>query len=119
MSEILGLERGTVKLSHHREEWHHLFEIERDSLLEVLPIQAAVEHIGSTAICGISAKSILDLMIGIFPFQKDLIFVREIEKLGYEYKGENGIPNRHFFGKGVPRTVHLNVVCFGGDFWLS
>ncbi len=49
----------------------------------------------------------------------ELSFRRRIERLGYEYKGENGVPERHFFGKGVPRIIHLNVVEFGGEFWLA
>lgn len=117
---MLGLTRGTVALLPHNEEWHHHFEEEKQRILTAVGDPTlAVEHIGSTSICGISAKPILDIMIGTPGLDAKLPFQKEIEALGYEYRGENGIPERHFFGKGIPRTVHLNVVRFGGNFWLS
>jgi GrpB-like predicted nucleotidyltransferase (UPF0157 family) len=117
---LLGLKRGTVAISPHREEWHQLFSDERDRILDALRDPSlAVEHIGSTAICGIAAKPILDIMVGTPQFDAEFPFVNNLEAIGYEYKGENGVPERHFFGKGVPRTVHLNIVRYGGSFWLS
>ena len=58
-------------------------------------------------------------MVGTPEYAPELPFVKNLEAIGYEYKGENGVPERHFFGKGEPRTVHLNVVRYGGNFWLS
>ena len=34
--------------------------------------------------------------------------------LGYEYRGEAGIPIREFFRMGEPRTYHLHLVAHGG-----
>lgn len=117
---MLGLTRGTVALSPHREEWHRLFADERRRILNAIgDRRLPVEHIGSTAICGIAAKPILDIMVGTPEYAPELPFVKDLEAIGYEYKGENGVPERHFFGKGVPRTVHLNIVRRGGNFWLS
>lgn len=117
---MLGLKRGTVHLELHREEWHQLFAHERDGLLEAIGDESLpIEHIGSTSICGIPAKPILDIMIGTPTSEAELPFVSNLEVVGYEYKGENGVPERHFFGKGVPRTVHLNIVRYGGQFWRS
>jgi GrpB-like predicted nucleotidyltransferase (UPF0157 family) len=117
---MLGLTRGEVLLLPHNEEWHRLVDAERTQLVDAAGGQIlSVEHIGSTAVCGISAKPILDIMVGIPEFLPQLPFREALEKLGYEYKGENGIPERHYFGKGEPRSIHLNIVRFGGDFWLS
>lgn len=117
-SGSLGLERGTVRLAEHNEDWHRLFEEEEFRLSKAVNGAAfEIEHIGSTAICGISAKPILDIMIGVPTYTSELSFRPQIESLGYEYKGEDGVPERHFFGKGVPRTVHLNVVEKDGEFW--
>ena len=117
---MIGLIRGTVRLEAHNEEWHQLFADERERILAATGDPSLpVEHIGSTSICGIWAKPILDIMIGTPEFEVELPLVAALEAVGYEYKGENGVHERHFFGKGVPRTVHLNVVRYGGDFWLS
>jgi GrpB-like predicted nucleotidyltransferase (UPF0157 family) len=117
---MLGLTRNEVSLLPRNEAWHLLFDVEKERLLRAIGDCAlAVEHIGSTVICGISAKPILDIMVKAPEFEPDLSFVENLEVLGYEHKGENSIPKRHYFGKGTPRTVHLNVVRFGGKFWLS
>ena len=114
----LGLQRGTVSLSSHREEWHQLFNEERSLILDAIDEHAIdIEHVGSTAICGIVAKPILDVMVGILTFEDGEKCVRPLEQLGYEYKGENGVPARHFFGKGSPRTHHLHMVAADSDFW--
>jgi GrpB-like predicted nucleotidyltransferase (UPF0157 family) len=117
---MLGLTRGTVTLRSHREEWHQLFSDERNRIVDAVGDPSLpVEHIGSTSICGISAKPILDITVGTPEFELEPPFLKSLETIDYEYKGENGVPERHFFGKGVPRMVHLNVVRYGGSFWLS
>jgi GrpB-like predicted nucleotidyltransferase (UPF0157 family) len=35
--------------------------------------------------------------------------IAPLANLGYEYRGENGIPGRFYFVKGDPRTHHLHV----------
>jgi GrpB-like predicted nucleotidyltransferase (UPF0157 family) len=117
---MLGLTRNEVSLLPRNEAWHLLFDVEKERLLRAIGDCAlSVEHIGSTVICGISAKPILDIMVKAPAFEPDLSFVENLEVIGYEYKGENSIPERHYCGKDTPRTVHLNVVRFGGKFWLS
>ncbi|HEX2640951.1 MAG TPA: GrpB family protein [Pyrinomonadaceae bacterium] len=114
----LGLQRGTVALSLHREEWHQLFDQEKSRILRAIgEFIIDIEHVGSTTICGIVAKPILDVMVGIPTFEDGEKCVAALDKLGYEYKGENGIPGRHFFGKGAPRTHHLHMVAADSDFW--
>jgi len=107
-------------LSPHNEEWHRLFEDEKSLILNSIGEHVlAVEHVGSTAIFGISAKPILDIAVAIERFEVGEKCVAPLEALGYEYKGEKGVPGRHYFGKGVPRTHHLHMVAIGGDFWAS
>ena len=115
---VLGLQRGTVTLSPHREEWHLLFDEEQSSILHAIGEHViAIEHVGSTAICGIVAKPILDVMVGVPTFEDGEKCVVALNKLDYEYKGENGVPGRHFFGKGSPRTHHLHMVAADSNFW--
>ncbi len=77
-----------------------------------------VEHIGSTAVPGLVAKPILDLLAGLQPLDV-APGVAAMEALGYEYLGEYGIPGREFFRKGGDaRTHHVHAVELGGPQWV-
>ena len=57
---------------------------------------ARVEHVGSTAVPGMAAKPIIDVDVLVAPSDMALA-IRAMELLGYEHKGELGIPDRHAF----------------------
>ena len=117
---MLGLKKGIVELVPHNEWWHQLFAEEKARMQNAFGENiVAVEHIGSTSICGISAKPILDIMVAIEKYSDGEKCVKPLEKLDYEYRGEYGIAGRHYFVKGEPRTHHIHMVEFGGDFWRS
>ena len=71
----------------------------------------AVHHIGSTAVPGLPAKPIIDIM----PVVDDIALVDGLNApmaaLGYIAKGENGIPGRRYFRKGsdAHHTHHIHV----------
>jgi GrpB-like predicted nucleotidyltransferase (UPF0157 family) len=118
VNNMLGLKRGTVILQPHDEKWHILFGDERSQILSAIgDFVLGIEHVGSTSICGISAKPILDIMVAISKYDDGEKCIAGLEALGYEYKGENGVAGRHFFGKGVPRTHHLHMVELKGNLW--
>jgi GrpB-like predicted nucleotidyltransferase (UPF0157 family) len=118
---MLGLEKGAIKLSPHREEWHELFAAEAQRLTAAAGKYAlAVEHIGSTAICGITAKPIIDIALAVREIADVEQIIEPFENLDYIYLGEHGIPDRHYFRKGSPlRTHHLHVVRIESDFWRN
>ena len=117
---ILGLEKGTVRLAPHDERWHQLFEEEQERLRRALGVYApAIEHVGSTAVCGLYAKPIIDLAVGVRELADVAKCVVPLEVLGYVYRGEQGIPGRHFFGRGEPRTHNLHLVELNGERWRS
>jgi len=117
---MLGLPKGIVKLEPHAEQWHQLFA-EADARLRkaVGDYVVAIEHIGSTSICGISAKPIIDIAVGLEKKADGERCVKPLEDIGYEYRGEYGIAGRFYFVKGNPRTHHLHMVVRDGDVWHS
>jgi GrpB-like predicted nucleotidyltransferase (UPF0157 family) len=118
--KMLGLKRGIVRLMPHTERWHGLFTEEVDRLsVAVGEYVLAVEHVGSTAICGLRAKPIIDIAVAVREVADAEKCVVPLERIGYEYRGEQGIAGRHFFGKGEPRTHHLHMVEMGSDVWRS
>lgn len=113
MPEALGLERHTVALRPYDGRWAELFELERTRLQSVLGSEIlAVEHIGSTAVPGLSAKPILDIGVAIEDFEAAFALVPRLEALGYTFRGEQGIPRRHYFVRGPheKRTHHLHML---------
>jgi GrpB-like predicted nucleotidyltransferase (UPF0157 family) len=117
---MLGLKKGFVELQPHNEHWHRLFAEEKARLQQAIGERVvAVEHVGSTSICGISAKPVLDIAVAVEKFSDGEKCVRPLENLGYQYRGEHGIAGRHYFVKGEPRTHHLHMVELNSDFWRS
>ncbi|TDM10552.1 GrpB family protein [Macrococcus lamae] len=91
--------------------WQHLYIEEARKLREIFKDQLmAIYHIGSTAVPGLAAKPIIDIM----PVVKDIEAIDQLTErmmaLGYEAKGENGISGRRYFQKGGDdRTHHVHV----------
>lgn len=84
----------------HRESWKGDFEQEAARIKGALgPALVALHHIGSTAIPGIHAKPIIDVMAEAASLDALDVRVGEMERLGYEAMGEFGIRGRRYFRK--------------------
>jgi len=119
---VLGVVEGKVRLVPHNPLWQAYFDLESHHLYTVLePYVKEIRHIGSTAIPGIYAKPILDIMVGLV----DIADVRHckapLAALDYTYEGEQDISGWHFFRKktGDMTTHHLHVVQWNGTYWLD
>lgn len=117
---VIGLESGIVRLSPYREEWARLFAEEKRRLEKAVGQYVLdIQHVGSTSIPGLPAKQIIDIGVAVRNFEEAAVCIMPIEELGYEYVGENGIPRRHYFRKGDPRTHHLHMNEIGGPDWQN
>ncbi|MGE4277337.1 MAG: GrpB family protein [Lawsonibacter sp.] len=54
-----------IRLTAHQPDWAAWYQEERDALTRILPENATVHHIGSTAISGIWAKPIVDILVEV------------------------------------------------------
>lgn len=107
---LLGLKGGDVSVSPYREEWNILFELEKENIEETIGDYVVdIQHVGSTSIPGMSAKPVLDIAVAVRDFDQARICIEPLGGIGYEYRGENGIPRRHFFRKGFPRSHHIHM----------
>ncbi len=101
--------------------WPERYERERASIVEalgdVMEGVVHIEHVGSTAVPSLAAKPIIDIMIGVRELPVGEGCIQPLESLGYEYRGEAGIPGRYYFRKGNPRSHHLHMVQHGTEFW--
>jgi GrpB-like predicted nucleotidyltransferase (UPF0157 family) len=80
--------------------WAQLFEEERARISEVIGEWLTdVEHVGSTAVPGLAAKPVIDIMAGLQSWDDREQCVAPLEALGYENRGENVIPGALIFVK--------------------
>lgn len=119
----LGLKRGTVELRPHQKLWEE-DAAETVSMLKAIlgPNAVDVQHIGSTSIRGISAKPIIDLVIGVQKFEDILEKKDALEAAGVIYRGQDH-PHQHLFVMGDfaadTRTHHIHTVIWGGTEWTN
>ena len=99
--------------------WAALFEEEKALVVAATGISPnRVEQVGSTAVPGLAAKPIIDLMVGV-PRVEDA--QREIDALravGYDWRGET-VPGTLYLRKAEPRRFNLHMTQWGGGFWLD
>jgi GrpB-like predicted nucleotidyltransferase (UPF0157 family) len=111
---------AAVEIAAYDPAWPDAFDRERTAIVAALgDLAPAIEHMGSTAVPGLGAKPIIDIMVGLRELADHARCVAPLQSLGYEHKGEYGIPNRHYFRKPVvgPRTHQVHMVEQSSDFW--
>ncbi len=112
----------TVAIVPYDPRWPERFEAERQHLLASLPqgLVVSIEHVGSTAVPGLAAKPIVDMLVEV----SDLSVVKArvvalLEAQGYEYywrplRGDDEPPYYAWFIKRDPvsgaRTHHIHMV---------
>ncbi len=111
---------GPVEIAEYDPAWPALFERERGLLEGALgDLASAIEHVGSTAVPGLGAKPVIDIMVGLRTLAHHEPCVPPLQALGYEYKGEYGIPCRLYFRRFTEgRLSHqIHMVERGSDLW--
>ncbi|MFC7128946.1 GrpB family protein [Haloferax chudinovii] len=137
----LGLARGTVGLAVHDPRWHEAYEREVERLRPRLYADnesggdadgddggnggdgcdggegVRFEHVGSTAVPGLAAKPIVDLLVLVSDLDDAEGVARALEAAGYEERPDDDVPDRRFFVRGPPerRTHYLSVTEVGSD----
>ncbi len=101
--------------------WPAMFREEQEAILRAIgPHVVAVEHVGSTAVPGLGAKPIIDILVGIGSLNEASACIRPLEALGYRYvpEFEAEFPERRYFDKGrrapATSTWSRSPANFGG-----
>jgi GrpB-like predicted nucleotidyltransferase (UPF0157 family) len=111
-----------VVISPYSKEWPNLFRNLKDDLIHLFsPTSIAVEHIGSTSVPGLSAKPVIDILLGAASLADIESRISRLSEGGYEYvsKYEKEIPERRYFVKSPANSlrVHVHAVELGSRIW--
>jgi GrpB-like predicted nucleotidyltransferase (UPF0157 family) len=103
--------------------WPRRFDEERSVLAAVFAgSDAIIEHVGSTAVPGLGAKPVIDILIGVPILLEVEDRFQALEAAGYEYihEYEEQLPDRRYFRKPRvgPRAFHVHCVVAGSDLWI-
>ncbi len=104
---------GSIEVVEHDPSWAQRFVELRGRYLDALaqvPV-VSIEHVGSTAVPGLAAKPVIDIDIVVVRQHVDDA-IAAMERIGFESRGELGIPDRWALAapSGFPRTNTYVVV---------
>jgi GrpB-like predicted nucleotidyltransferase (UPF0157 family) len=100
--------------------WPALFERERQKIMAALAGKAkAIEHIGSTAVPGLGAKPIIDILAGVAAASDFDASTRALQSIGYTHDPYPQFPERRFLRDGPMGAGphHLHMTEYMSDFW--
>lgn len=107
-----------VTLAAHDPDWECVASDEMARITAALgPTLLRIEHIGSTAIPGIAAKPVVDVM-PVVRSEADLDPCRgPMEALGYLWRGEYGVPGRRYsvLERDGKRLFHVHIYAEGNE----
>jgi GrpB-like predicted nucleotidyltransferase (UPF0157 family) len=111
-----------VALHPYDTSWPQAFEVERMRLLTLFPGQfVEIEHIGSTAVPGLGAKPVIDLLGGVRSINDAEQLASPLCQSGYATSAafNESLSDRKWFMRWANghRTHHLHLVVHGGPIW--
>lgn len=117
----MSAEEGWVQVVPHDVRWAGLYQEEAATIHSALGTYSlGIEHFGSTAVPGLLAKPIIDILVGAREGAGPDTAIAGFNRLGYAYLGEDGRrPGRHFWRKRGTNAFNASVVPHGGALWRS
>ena len=108
-----------VYLSDYNVNWETQF-IDEKKLLQTCFHDVPIEHIGSTSVKGMTAKPIIDIMLGTIIYPPPEEMIKNFEELKYLNLGEIDKTNgRFYFVKRSDINYNVHVVKHLGILWSS
>lgn len=113
-----------VALRAYDAHWPAMFEAERERLLSLFPHDfIAIEHMGSTAVPGLAAKPVIDILAGVASMETARALVAPLCEQGYTTSAEFNatLMDRQWLMRWANghRTHHLHLVVHGGPVWTQ
>ena len=109
--------RQHITVTEYDPRWPQKFQAESRLIRGILADNCiAVYHIGSTAVPGLAAKPVIDMLAVVKSLAQADGVAEEFSQTGYEYLGEFGIAGRRYLRKGGDERTH-QIHIFQADDW--
>jgi len=106
-----GPREEPVVLAPHDPTWSSKFDAEKGVVTDALGAAALeVHHIGSTAVPGLAAKPVIDILVAVDSLEDPAFLIEALSRAGYQNVAHDDDIHRLFFLKGTPREYHVHVV---------
>jgi len=104
---IGGREKREIVIVDYDSSWPARYQLERDRVRRALGGSALrIEHIGSTAVPGLAAKPIVDLLVAVADPDDETVTLTALQAAGYELRVRE--PGHRMF-RTRERDVHVHI----------
>ncbi len=108
-----GREQRQVEIVDYDPSWPDTFDEHRRRILDAIgPTARTVEHIGSTAVPGLAAKPIVDIMVTVDDPEDEAAYLHPLEEAGYVLRVREA---DHRMYRTPERDVHVHIWRDGSD----
>jgi GrpB-like predicted nucleotidyltransferase (UPF0157 family) len=108
-----------VEVVPYDEHWPRLFHVERDRLHNArVAFVHGIEHFGSTAVPGLAAKPVIDILVGISKWPAPPGVRQRFVGLGYEDLDEAGVSGRIYLRRRNGQAFNVALVLHLGSAWM-
>ncbi len=111
---IGGIEERAIILVPYRQEWPETFRLHRERIAAALGSGAlGIDHIGSTAVPGLDAKPIVDMLVVVADSADEDSYLPTMENCGYALRVREPDFEEHRMFRTPERDVHVHVLSEG------
>jgi GrpB-like predicted nucleotidyltransferase (UPF0157 family) len=105
---------GTIELRPYDDSWPRLYAVEAERVVDVLGSRVLLlEHVGSTAVPGMPAKPIVDMLLVVAGSSAESDYVPPMEGAGYVLRIREPDWYEHRLFKGPGADINLHVFSAG------
>ena len=110
----MRVHNAPIELVEYSAEWPALFAREAERVRATLGARVLMlEHVGSTAVPGLAAKPIIDMILAVADSADEPAYVPSMESAGYKLQIREPEWFQHRLFKGPDTNINLHVYSFG------
>lgn len=114
MPLISGVEERAIVVVPYRQEWPETFGLHRERIAAALGADAlSIDHVGSTAVPGLDAKPIVDILVAVADSAAEETYVPALEQCGYVLRVREPEHEEHRMFRTPELDVHVHVFSKG------